>query len=77
MEKWKRRRNRSHNEERQNWKLEGSEEQSDVSNQDHGRVLACAATKGHIRVHGPAAQGSVTIKGQVGIPGLGCHLGTC
>lgn len=67
-----------HSEKRQNWRVKGSEEQSDVSRQwchlDHGAVLTCAATRGHIRVHGPAAAGVCYHQRPGRYPGLGCCL---
>jgi hypothetical protein len=67
-----------HNEERQNWRFEGSKEQQDVNTSDatwdHAEVLACAATVGSIALK---QQGSVAIKGQAEIHGLGCHLERC
>ena len=47
VEKWKKKRNRSiwAQKKRHNWRLEGSEEQPNLSSWDHGGVLVCAATR--------------------------------
>jgi hypothetical protein len=64
-----------HNEEKQNWRIEGNVEQPDVNSQccpwDHGGVLSSAASGGPSGSMVLQQQGLITTKIQAEIPGLG------